>query len=261
MLSVSAQRQHAGARLLAEGIETEAHLERARALGADFGQGYLLGRPGSIDAGSARPLAAVPRTASPPLLRGMSPYQLLAAERPMRRGSTEVIDAVQRSLEGRAAALGTRATIVSSTGPGPHADRNNERLVQLASAVGTSGCSGSRHAIRSSSRPTSTPPISTGTTLASRSGPQSCSARSTASYPAPAPCRAWQASGSSPSITTGRSPSPSAMTWSAAWRDSSVGAGTRSTAGRPSSARSGFWTAAGAEALGRFDRRRPRARA
>jgi len=39
-----------GARIVAEGIETEAELQTLRLLGADRGQGYLLGKPGSIAA-------------------------------------------------------------------------------------------------------------------------------------------------------------------------------------------------------------------
>jgi EAL domain-containing protein (putative c-di-GMP-specific phosphodiesterase class I) len=34
-----------GLQVVAEGIETTAHLERLRAAGCDFGQGHLLGRP------------------------------------------------------------------------------------------------------------------------------------------------------------------------------------------------------------------------
>ena len=34
-----------GAKVIAEGVETEAELETVRALGVSYGQGYLLGRP------------------------------------------------------------------------------------------------------------------------------------------------------------------------------------------------------------------------
>jgi EAL domain-containing protein (putative c-di-GMP-specific phosphodiesterase class I) len=39
-----------GARVIAEGIETEAHLALARELGAGYGQGYLIARPGEPEA-------------------------------------------------------------------------------------------------------------------------------------------------------------------------------------------------------------------
>ena len=37
-----------GEHILAEGIETEGHLQRALNLGATFGQGWLFGRPGPL---------------------------------------------------------------------------------------------------------------------------------------------------------------------------------------------------------------------
>jgi EAL domain-containing protein (putative c-di-GMP-specific phosphodiesterase class I) len=39
-----------GSRIVAEGIETEAELATLKLLGATFGQGYLLGKPGPMDA-------------------------------------------------------------------------------------------------------------------------------------------------------------------------------------------------------------------
>lgn len=51
----------AGAEVVAEGIETEAELAAVRALGIDYGQGFYLGRPGSVasalQAGSVGPTA------------------------------------------------------------------------------------------------------------------------------------------------------------------------------------------------------------
>ncbi len=59
LLGVLAHTERMGTALLAEGIETEAHLERALSLGAVYGQGYLFGRPEPLptvrQAGSARP--------------------------------------------------------------------------------------------------------------------------------------------------------------------------------------------------------------
>jgi EAL domain-containing protein (putative c-di-GMP-specific phosphodiesterase class I) len=56
-----------GAAVVAEGIESQAHLDRARALGADWGQGWLLGPPGPLP--STAGLGAVgkpPRVAARP---------------------------------------------------------------------------------------------------------------------------------------------------------------------------------------------------
>ena len=48
MAAVMAHSEHTGAVVLAEGIETQAHLDQALALGATLGQGWLLGRPGPL---------------------------------------------------------------------------------------------------------------------------------------------------------------------------------------------------------------------
>ena len=72
-----------GAAVVAEGVETEAHLARARALGADWGQGWLLGRPGPLRP-TDRPGAVgkPPRVTARPGVDARvraDPYRLLAA--------------------------------------------------------------------------------------------------------------------------------------------------------------------------------------
>ena len=52
--AVAAEAERSGALLLAEGIETEEHLARARAVGATLGQGWLFGRPGPLPPACAR---------------------------------------------------------------------------------------------------------------------------------------------------------------------------------------------------------------
>ena len=52
-----------GAQVLAEGIETADELATVRALGIQYGQGYLLGRPGPVEA-----LAHTPATATAPAI-------------------------------------------------------------------------------------------------------------------------------------------------------------------------------------------------
>ena len=47
--AVMAHHERTGAVILAEGIETEEHLEQAVAYGATMGQGYRFGRPGELD--------------------------------------------------------------------------------------------------------------------------------------------------------------------------------------------------------------------
>lgn len=50
-MAVRAYAEEHGGSVVAEGIETQADLEQARALGASLGQGYLFGRPGPLPAG------------------------------------------------------------------------------------------------------------------------------------------------------------------------------------------------------------------
>ncbi|MGU3651459.1 sensor domain-containing phosphodiesterase [Mycolicibacterium sp. A43C] len=50
LAAVLAYQERSGAVVVAEGIETDAHLERALAVGADLGQGYKFGRPGVLTA-------------------------------------------------------------------------------------------------------------------------------------------------------------------------------------------------------------------
>ena len=105
-----------GAAVVAEGIETEAHLARARSLGADWGQGWLLGRP--------EPLAPAVRTGAvdkPPRVAARpgvdarvraDPYRVLATaqdrrQQPARRLSTDALLAeVQRTCEAALALSG-----------------------------------------------------------------------------------------------------------------------------------------------------------
>lgn len=47
--AVRSDAERRGALVIAEGIETEEHLDRARVLGAGYGQGWLFGRPGPLE--------------------------------------------------------------------------------------------------------------------------------------------------------------------------------------------------------------------
>jgi EAL domain-containing protein (putative c-di-GMP-specific phosphodiesterase class I) len=56
--AVRAYAKWAGAAVVAEGLETPNHIDRARALGATMGQGYLFGRAGALEIGARRSTAA-----------------------------------------------------------------------------------------------------------------------------------------------------------------------------------------------------------
>jgi EAL domain-containing protein (putative c-di-GMP-specific phosphodiesterase class I) len=66
--AVMAHHERTGALILAEGIETDEHLEQALAYGATMGQGYRFGRPGELD--------TAPETAAVPDVRRMEPERV-----------------------------------------------------------------------------------------------------------------------------------------------------------------------------------------
>ena len=79
LTAVAAYAEQSGATVLAEGIETEAHLQQSLALGATLGQGWYFSRPG--------PLRAYPPPHQPILLldarvrNGGTPFELLDPRR------------------------------------------------------------------------------------------------------------------------------------------------------------------------------------
>jgi hypothetical protein len=111
-----------GATVVAEGIESQAHLDRAQALGADWGQGWLLGRPGPLP--STAGLGAVgkpPRVAARPGVDARvraDPYRLLAAaqdrqdERGAELSTAELLAEVQDACEGALALSGGSLVLV-----------------------------------------------------------------------------------------------------------------------------------------------------
>lgn len=103
-----AESERSGARVLAEGIETPAHLARARALGADLGQGYLFGRPGPL-ADWPRPTPWPADRRRPPTAEGSTPFEVVAGHRPVRPSTKPMLVELSKHIEARAEGL---------TGPG-----------------------------------------------------------------------------------------------------------------------------------------------
>jgi EAL domain-containing protein (putative c-di-GMP-specific phosphodiesterase class I) len=94
--AVMAQAERTGAKILAEGIETTRHLEIARALGADLGQGYLFGRPSAVvaDTVATSALRALLPVPVPP-----TPWQSVPRGRETRIASKGHLLALSRHLE------------------------------------------------------------------------------------------------------------------------------------------------------------------
>ncbi|MEA2499804.1 MAG: hypothetical protein QOH26_2209 [Actinomycetota bacterium] len=112
--AVQGEAERRGATILAEGIETDEHLERAMTMGATLGQGWLLGRPGDLPAELPVPTAAIhiaPLEKSSSLL---TPYQILSASKDVSQGTERMVNEITRHLETHALTL-REAPVVLST--------------------------------------------------------------------------------------------------------------------------------------------------
>jgi EAL domain-containing protein (putative c-di-GMP-specific phosphodiesterase class I) len=113
--AVAAEAERSGALIVAEGIQTEAHLSTARAMGAQLGQGYLFSRPGPLPDGFATPSIAIggPRRtlATAP---ARTPFDVVSADRPVRRGTKALLLAISRQLEAQAWLQGDSAVVLAT---------------------------------------------------------------------------------------------------------------------------------------------------
>jgi diguanylate cyclase (GGDEF)-like protein/PAS domain S-box-containing protein len=114
MNAVNDHAEQTGALVLAEGIETQAHLLMARALGARLGQGWMFGRP-AAGAAKGYPVAelALPRTTPPTGLDG-SPFDCLPAGVALRRSPKALLIEVSKQLERQAMRLGETCVVAAT---------------------------------------------------------------------------------------------------------------------------------------------------
>ncbi|SNY40426.1 sensor domain-containing phosphodiesterase [Paractinoplanes atraurantiacus] len=96
--AVAAYAEASGAVVLAEGIETPEHLAIARTMGATIGQGWLFGRPGPL-APSRIANARMPFIPPPPVPDRRSPFEIVAARRPVLRTTKDHLMPTSRHLE------------------------------------------------------------------------------------------------------------------------------------------------------------------
>ena len=113
MTAAQAEAERTGATILAEGIETEAHLAHAQGLGARLGQGYLFGHPGRLRARDAAP-GWTPGATTPRAPSGRTPYEVVAAARPTRASTKALLIAMSKHLEAQASALPSPGVILSA---------------------------------------------------------------------------------------------------------------------------------------------------
>ncbi len=135
MHAVNAYAERSGARVLAEGIETPAHLATARALGATLGQGYLFGRPSAAPSAPDRvqALELVPRGRSAGCGETGSPFGCLPEDVVLQRAPKRLLIELSKHLEREAVGLGNTCVVASTFQHGRHftpaTERRYEKLV------------------------------------------------------------------------------------------------------------------------------------
>ncbi|MGY2128270.1 EAL domain-containing protein [Blastococcus sp. SYSU DS0617] len=114
MNAVNAHAERTGALVLAEGIETQAHLATARALGATLGQGWLFGRPGpGAAAGLLTGRLGLPAAPAPAAVDA-SPFACLPAGVPLRRSVKSLLIELSKQLEREAMRLGETCVVAAT---------------------------------------------------------------------------------------------------------------------------------------------------
>jgi EAL domain-containing protein (putative c-di-GMP-specific phosphodiesterase class I) len=111
--AVMAQEERSGAVILAEGIETEEHLERAHTLGATLGQGWLFERPQDVPRGPDDTRDQPVARATQPAVRLRTPFEL-AGHRATRRATKALLLPLSRHLERQAAQLSEPPVVLAS---------------------------------------------------------------------------------------------------------------------------------------------------
>lgn len=142
--AVAARAEASGTLVLAEGIETVAHLERARALGARHGQGWLFGGPGDAPADGAggirRERLAIPHGSdgSPPR---ETPFTLISARVESRVADAGLVEALAAELEDHARIAGDAGVLLvaGARSVGPDGWDRYRELAERVAFVGILG--------------------------------------------------------------------------------------------------------------------------
>jgi EAL domain-containing protein (putative c-di-GMP-specific phosphodiesterase class I) len=111
LTAVADYAERSGATILAEGIETEAHLDQAQALGATLGQGWYFSRPGPLAAG-AEPSHPIPLLA-PLAENAHTPFELLDQAK-VRTASKGMLLAISRHIEQQGLSLQTPPLVLAA---------------------------------------------------------------------------------------------------------------------------------------------------
>jgi EAL domain-containing protein (putative c-di-GMP-specific phosphodiesterase class I) len=110
--AVRAEAERSGAAILAEGIETPAHVEAAQAVGATLGQGYFFGRPGPLDlAASAAGIGLADLSVPAP---PGTPFELIGRVATPRVSKKRLLIEMSKQLEIEALEIGETAIVTAS---------------------------------------------------------------------------------------------------------------------------------------------------
>lgn len=115
--AVLAQAERTGAQIVAEGIENDAHKSTALALGATLGQGWLFGRPAAPPDPMPVLTRAIELQRLPPDGAQVTPFSIVRATRPLRRGSKQLLVELSSHLEEQAVSWHDNPVIISTFGP------------------------------------------------------------------------------------------------------------------------------------------------
>lgn len=140
--AVHAEADRTGAVIVAEGIETPAHVATAQAVGATLGQGFLLGHPAPLPRAVNLYAMEWPRRTSPPT-SAPTPFDTAVAHVTPATVSREVMKRLSRAIEDRAAATSEPTILLANFQHrdrfGPETARRYATLATHATLVGVFG--------------------------------------------------------------------------------------------------------------------------
>jgi len=119
MNAVNAYAERTGALVLAEGIETDAHVSRARSLGATLGQGWHFGRPSAapvvpVAQPGGRGLRLPSATGRGELAESVSPFSCLPSDTVLMRAPKRLLVELSKQLEREAMRLGPTCVVAAT---------------------------------------------------------------------------------------------------------------------------------------------------
>jgi EAL domain-containing protein (putative c-di-GMP-specific phosphodiesterase class I) len=142
---VASYAERTGAIVVAEGIETQADLATARALGAQWGQGWLVGQPGPLTALAGLPVENTPPLRPPPrgdYLPPGTPFDIAAMGNRGRPCDQRTIDELTEYLLSVAGGSGSRTVIIGVFPDQAVEEAWLSRLTAMADTVAYVGLTG-----------------------------------------------------------------------------------------------------------------------